>query len=158
MSWAKVDDSFWSHHKVDALEGNLAAIGLWTLALSWVAQQLTDGFVPSRILAKLTGADVDLLARDLVAAGLWEDAPGGYRIHDYTDFNPDKETVLAAREAGRRRLAEWRRRNGVTNGVSNASPVPSRYIPVPERNGVTYAVTGEGRSPGPVPLPPRSAT
>jgi hypothetical protein len=162
MSWAKVDDSLWRHPKIDALEGNLAALGLWTLTLSWVADTLTDGFIPQQRVTKLTGADVNLLAADLVAAGLWEVAPGGWRIHDYLDYNPDADTVRARREAGRVRLAEWRR-NGVTNGVSNSvrthTPVP---VPVPDpgspRNGVTHAVSEDGGSPGLVPLPARSAT
>jgi hypothetical protein len=150
MSWAKLDDDFWSHRKVDALEGNLAAIGLWTLALSWVAKQLTNGFIPERVLAKLTGADVSLLARDLVAAGLWEEEPGGYRIHDFLEYNPDKETVERRRRANRDRQAEWRR-NGVTHGVNKASPVPSRPDPIP-----VPGVTALPRRPEPAPMPVRN--
>lgn len=35
----------------------------------------------------------------LVEAGLWEHAPGGYRIHDYTDFQPTRAEVESERAA-----------------------------------------------------------
>jgi hypothetical protein len=35
MSWAHIDDGFHDHPKVDGLD--LAAIGLWTVTLTWAA-------------------------------------------------------------------------------------------------------------------------
>jgi hypothetical protein len=46
MAWAKLDDRFHRHRKVDDL--SLEAIGLWTKSLSYCADYLTDGFVEQR--------------------------------------------------------------------------------------------------------------
>jgi hypothetical protein len=156
MSWTKLDDRFWAHRKVIALDDNLAAIGLWALALSWVGGQLTDGFIPGSAIARLTGrGDAEALARTLVAVGLWEKVDGGYRIHDFLDYNPNRETVEERRKADRDR--HIRSRHGVTPAVSHdGSHVPPVPVPVlttrTRTNGMTHAMT---RTPEPVPMPPR---
>lgn len=100
MTWFKVDDSFNSHPKT--LETSLAAIGLWTLAGSWSGKHLTDGFVPDNAVLSLSRGSTKL-ADELVAAGLWKRAKGGYRFHqwaadsDGTTRNPTRSEAIAAR-------------------------------------------------------------
>ena len=70
----------------------------------------------------------------LVGAGLWEAVDGGWKIHDYLDYNPSHAQQEADRAASRKRQAMFRerRRNGVTNGdVTRESqhPVPTRPDP-----------------------------
>lgn len=100
MTWFKVDDSFNSHPK--SLESSLAAIGLWTLAGSWSGKHLTDGFVPDAAVLSLSRGSAEL-AEELVTAGLWKRAKGGYRFHqwasdsDGTARNPTRSEAIAAR-------------------------------------------------------------
>lgn len=80
MTWFKVDDSLHSHPKQTA--ASLAAIGLWTVAGSWSANHLTDGFVPDHQIPSLSRGQVEL-AKELVSAGLWRRAKGGYQFHEW---------------------------------------------------------------------------
>ena len=106
MTWFKVDDSFYDHPKVfDAPD---AAVALWVRAGCWSARNLTDGFVPSGLPARLCD-DHETAVRELVARGLWERAKGGYRFHDWSRYQPTRESVEAERArkaaAGRRGAA-----------------------------------------------------
>jgi hypothetical protein len=102
MTWFKVDDGFYRNAKTAMLSD--AATALWLRAATWACDQLTDGFVPSRILPMLRSeADAE---RELVDAGLWEQMDDGYLFHDWLDYQPSAEEVEALRqkhsEAGRR--------------------------------------------------------
>jgi len=83
----------------------MPCIGLHAVALCWSSTYLTDGFIPAAQIPKLTGDVSKLLPNGdplelviaLLKAGLWEDTEGGYKIHDYLDYNPSREEVLAER-------------------------------------------------------------
>lgn len=129
MTWFKVDDNFALHPKA-LLAGN-AALGGWTRAGAWCAQQLTDGQIPAGILPSLGIRTRD--AEALVKAGLWERTEAGYRFHAWEEYQPTRSEIEADRAATRKRQQEWRDRqrdirdrnavtNGVGNGVTNAAP------------------------------------
>jgi hypothetical protein len=129
MSWAKVDDRFFAHWKVQEL--TFAARGLWVTALSWAAAMETDGYVPRTTLRLLGGAEPDTssLAAELTRCGLWSEEPGGYRFHDYLDHNPAASDLKAqrARNAARQRLS--RDRHALRSGpVTLPRPDPTRPI------------------------------
>jgi hypothetical protein len=105
MTWFKVDDSFHSHPKVFA--ASPAALGLWVVAGSWSGANLSDGFVPDHVLPRLL-PDSPSLAKELVTAGLWKRARGGYRFHDWGDFNPKRDDVEQERKAARERMRKLR--------------------------------------------------
>jgi hypothetical protein len=115
MPWFKVDDTFHSHPKV--LAASPAALGLWVVAGSWSGANLSDGFIPDHVLPRLL-PDSATLAQQLVAAGLWKRGRGGYRFHDWNDFNPDSKSVLSEREAARERMRTVRakRKQAATSG------------------------------------------
>lgn len=130
VTWFKVDDGFHSHRKVLRLaaEGDFDAIALWTIAGSWAADQLTDGWVPRYAAAKLD-PDFERHAHALERVGLWEcsqrdDGPG-WLFHGWNKDGrqPTAQKVLADRKANAERQAQWRERanasksNGVTNGL-----------------------------------------
>lgn len=155
--WFKVDDSFFSNPKTAMLSDGATA--LWLRSGSWSAQQLTDGFIPARMVPMFRGSDDSV--RELCDVGLWErdDERDGYRFHDWSDYQPDAEEVDALRrkrsEAGKRGAnSRWKRKtvdengkNGKTDGkchgkrmanawqtdgksMANSCPVP---VPVPDK-------------------------
>jgi hypothetical protein len=94
MSWARVDDAWWSHRKVIGLD--LEARGLWVSGLSYACHQ-RDPSIPVQALMLMQASPA--IADRLVAAGLWKQDENGYRIHDWDDY----QSVSAKRsEAGRR--------------------------------------------------------
>ena len=94
MTWFKVDDQLAFHHKV-ARAGN-AAMGLWVRAGSWAAGAGQGDTVPDEIVAALGGTTT--LCTRLVKVGLWHREPGGYRFHDWYEFQPSALDVRLARE------------------------------------------------------------
>lgn len=95
MTWFKVDDSFHSHPKV--LAADPAALGLWVIAGAWCSANLTDGFVPDYVLPRLL-PDSTRLAEMLITCRLWKRTKGGYRFHDWSQYQPTKEEATAAKE------------------------------------------------------------
>lgn len=146
MTWFRVDDKLPGNRKVRKLGGDrLPAMGLWTLCGSWSSDHLTDGFVPSEEVRRYDPKE--RFARRLVDVGLWitvvQDEEPGYLFHDFHDFNPTSEKVLAEREASKERVRKWREarksgtRNGASNGVGNGvrTGPPTRPDPTPPKGG-----------------------
>jgi len=104
MVWFKIDDGFWSHPKV--LELSDAALALWTRAGSYCAGHLTDGEV-KRSTLRVLGADHDA-AVELVMAGLWDETSTGWAFHDWAEYQPTREQVLAERAAATERKRKSR--------------------------------------------------
>ena len=149
MSWFRCDDGLADHPKVMALDDRaLPAMGLWLFCGVYCSKHLTDGFVPAR-LVKLVGGGRE--ARDLVSAGLLEKVDGGYRMHDYLEWNPSRDEVVERRaersasgKAGAK--ARWEREShgnshseshSISHGNNNA-PVP---VPVSQ---LLSSVLGNG--------------
>ncbi len=109
--WFKVDDGLHDHGKVRRIDYDLAAMGLWVLAGSWVGDNGTDGFVPASILRRWSGT-WKRHAATLVRAGLWEPATvndeAGWVFHDWVDCNP---TEAEAKEPLER--LRWRRKQAL---------------------------------------------
>lgn len=105
MAWFKVDDGMHSHPKT--LDAGNEAIGLWARCGSYCSHYLTEGFV-KRDVALLYG-DMALVDT-LVKVGLFEPVEGGWLMHDFLDYNPTKEKVLAEREAAAKRQRDARER------------------------------------------------
>lgn len=123
MTWFKVDDSFYDHPKV--FDASDAAVALWTRAGSWAARNLTDGFVPSGLLARLSGDPVTA-AKELVDRGLWKRTKGGFQFHDWAEYQPSKERVEADRKAAAVRQANYRSRKSRSDNKPSSSGVSSR--------------------------------
>jgi len=123
MGWVRIDDSFAQHPKV-AGAGPLA-MALQIAGICYCNQNLTDGFIPWAVAHRLLsweflgpqeekgrkrfqiavtsgmcGDDVtsEFVIRLLLEAGMWHEVDGGYVIHDYLDYQPSREQVLAERE------------------------------------------------------------
>lgn len=137
MSWWKLEGRAAFHGKL--LIAKNEAVGAWARMGAWCTDALTGGFVPTEIALAIAERQ-EVLDR-LVAAkvrpggtGLLEPVEGGYKIHDFGDYNPDADEERARREAisARRREAGQRgaaaRWNG--NGAkSDGKPMAIAMLP-----------------------------
>lgn len=141
MTWFKVDDSFHSHSKVWATSP--AALGLWVVAGSWSSKSLSDGFVPDHALARLLPG-AESLAEELVAAGLWTRTKGGFRFHDWQEYNPSAEQVEAERGAAKERMRKLRAERKTAGQKGKRSGEQPANVP-----GNRDRTSGEVRNPDP---------
>lgn len=98
IPWFNVDDGFANSKPVLRIPRRYrcAAIGLWTLAGSWSAKELTDGFIPDEALEEF--ASTAAMAGMLVKAGLWTKVEDGWQFEGWSKWQKTKEKVLAYRE------------------------------------------------------------
>ncbi|WP_031467120.1 hypothetical protein [Sciscionella sediminilitoris] len=145
MPWFKVDDSFYDHPKVfDAPD---SAVALWTRAGSWSARNLTDGFVPANLPARLCDTP-ETAVQALLDRGLWRRTKGGYRFHEWDSYQPTAAQVKDLRakraEAGRRggRAKAHNTKQTADNGQASASgdakqnATPTRPVPEKEEDSL----------------------
>ncbi len=140
MAWFKVDDKLHSAPKLLSIprKYRLAALGLWTIAGSWSADQLTDGVVPDYMIEEWGGTKT--LVGWLVKADLWQEVEDKTQFKNWADYQPTRADKEEERAKNREKLRKWRERNpggneGVTglqegsNLSGNPAPVPSRPVP-----------------------------
>ena len=118
MPWFKVDDGFANSRPVLRIPRKFRAqaVGLWVLAGTWCAKELTDGYVPDYTLEDF--ASTPAIAAHLVTSGLWEKAEDGYRFVGWNKYQPTKEQVLASRseDAERRKRGRDAKRKASEQG------------------------------------------
>jgi hypothetical protein len=166
MAWVRLDENFARHPKV--LAAGPLGMAMQVAALCYANQYLTDGFIPRSVVpglidleglgmrlwhGEITGggedADWTLVVEDLIGAGLWEKVNGGFRIHDYHDYQPSKEEVLALRE---KRSAAGQK-GGQASAKTRARPSAEALA------SATGAATAQAKSkPVPVPVPVTTTT
>lgn len=106
MSWAKIDDQFFTHKKVIDLSKDAKL--LYLVGLTHCSGQLTDGQITTsvlRVLAATVDVDRECVA-ELVSAGLWDVVEQGYSVHDYHNYNMTAEEVKERKEEVSRKRAE----------------------------------------------------
>jgi hypothetical protein len=151
MPWARIDDGFDDHPKVLWLlehEDGAAAIGLWTLCLTWAHRNTRrQGKIPGRLPASLPRRYIGVLGRDaaklLVEAELWEPLEDGWQIHDFEMYLPTAETSEARSEAGKKgAAARWAKRG---KAAARDGKLPSEDGKPPMANdGNAMATDGSG--------------
>lgn len=153
MTWLRLDDGFTDHPKVAALSPR--AFQAHVTGMAYCARNLTDGFIPARKAKDIAGEALpELVAKPRQGKPLWTKTGTEYEIHDYLDYNPTRESVLAERARNTERKA--RSRHGVshgvtpdgTDGVSPNAPVPVSLDPEPipsreKRNGLPPCLSQE---------------
>lgn len=137
--WFRVCDTLYDHPKF--YDASDAAVALWVRAGSWCMRNLTDGRVPAGMVARLGSEEA---AAELVKRGLWRRVRGGgYRFHDWAQYQPTRAQVEADRKSARLRQERWRNRQAA--GQTGAPVRPWRppaddramklYGPPPDARG-----------------------
>ncbi|MEV0993441.1 hypothetical protein [Nonomuraea sp. NPDC050202] len=131
MAWARIDDAFDDHPKVLALldmDGAAAAIGLWTLCLTYAHRNTrragkVPGLIPPTLPRRFFGPDGRAMAALLVEVGLWEEVDDGWMIHDFAEYLPGKEVSAARSAAGKKGAAKrWGDKKPPPDGNRMAPP------------------------------------
>jgi hypothetical protein len=133
MPWVKLDDRFPSHRKIALLSDR--AFRLHVSALCWASENLTEGKILEtelRVIAHVRGAKT--AAKELEDRQLWDRIDGGWVIHDFLEYNPDRAKVQAEREANAARQQAWRDRKKAEKEAKAAAEKAARDA---MRNGVT---------------------
>lgn len=114
MAWVRIEDSVTDHPK--HLKAGPAASWLWVCGLAYCQRQLSDGFIPVEAIGMIGVTGVGRcrkLADVLVGVGLFDVSVGGYRVHDYHEYNDTKEEAIARRD----KLNRDRVRSGRVGGL-----------------------------------------
>lgn len=100
--WSKLYGDLWRHPKW--LTISVRAQALWTNALSWTSETRTFGEIPRPMLAMWRATEED--AAELVAVGLWCEAPDGWALNDWDEHQTPRdkfeETSARRAESGRK--------------------------------------------------------
>lgn len=117
MTWARLDDRFYSHRKVRrAWKLCRASIGLHTLALTYTCGYDLNGRVDSEFVEMMLPAqrERERAVAALVQAGLWEENGDDWLIHDFLDYNQSADEIREKRdrEAARKAAARAKAANG----------------------------------------------
>lgn len=170
MPWARLDDDFHDHPKVEGL--SLAAVGLWSLTFTWANRHrktaATPGFIPDSRVRKLAGKQYDALTRELTTPiigkkhGMWEPVEGGFIIHNFARYLGKPRDPQEASESGRKGAAKrWLGNSKQPSDEPSGEPLgepstsmapdssrasapayPSQPIPIPTTSGDNAADVG----------------
>lgn len=130
MTWSKFDDQFYLNPKNAAIDRDEQDLNI--AGIIYCNGQLTDGFIPSGALPMLCAwakidvgvADAIAIAKRLVEHSYWLIVDGGYKIHDFLDWNVSREEV----EARRKERSESGRRGGLAKAKAIAKREPKREL------------------------------
>ena len=180
MPWVKIDDHFDEHPKLARV--GPPAWGYWLAGLAYCNRNLTDGFIPYSVAYNLAGWDVwddpdadgreqiwhysvtsgmggeeitgEWIVDRLLSVGLWTQCTGGFRVHDFLEYNPSKAAVLAERKAWAAKKASQREspRESPVESPRESGPRPDRPVPVP------VPVPKPVPSPGPAATPSKDGS
>lgn len=146
MSWLKLDDRLHSHPKI--AKAGLAAVGLWTILLSWAGSYATNGIIPREVAVHFAHGDETLVQRLVDArapggeAGLLDELPDGtLRLHDFDHYQPSHRRRDTGAARGARGDAAKANAAARWGSAGTASPELAA-----ELGGVLDALAAAGRS------------
>lgn len=138
MGIAKFDDGIPESPKFIA--AGPIACWLWFAAVCYCRRAFTDGFIPkAKVPALILGLKQPFThAAKLVEVGLWEDAVGGFQVHDFLHWNPSKKDMDTYRAHDKERK---RRVRGLSTSDTDRTDVgrPSVVRDVSDPPGRTHA-------------------
>ena len=92
--WSRLDDTFVDHPVIAGLSD--IAYRVYVTSIVWAGKHLTDGHVPAGVLPQLRGTPK--IARELVAASLWDLTVDGWLIRNYLRYQPSGADVRERRD------------------------------------------------------------
>lgn len=102
------------------------ACWLWFCGVLYCRRALTDGYIPKGkvpgLIVGLTGAGAFRHAAKLCDVGLWHEELGGYRVHDYLDWNPTKAAIENYRRRDRIRKHQQHGIHSESDSESDRNP------------------------------------
>lgn len=113
--YAHLRQSFWRHPRVTSV--SKAARWVYAAGLSYCADAESDGFITERAAVVMLAEGAKRDVQELVAAGLWTEAEGGYQVAGYLAHNKSKGEMQASREA----MARGGRKGGGSNRAASAT-------------------------------------
>ena len=142
---ARLDTGWHAHPKVLAL--GLPGMALHAWSISYCDSTRSDGFIPHGAWPALPG--IGAACKALITAGLWERCDGGFRLHDYLDYNKSRAQIAeisAAMRAnghagGEASAVAKRQAKAEAHGQQNSSKLPA--------NGQADAQAKSSPGPGP---------
>lgn len=135
MPWVRFEDGYLGSDKLKAMP--TPAIALDMAGIIFSSRELRDGLLTLKdvqTVAAFVGVrEWRRYAELLCSVNRWINrGRNGYEIHDYLEFQPSRDEVLAQREADRTRKREGRLRPAGRNGdVSGRIPAGLRSAPYP---------------------------
>ena len=145
-----VKEEFLASHKVRRAVkiGGYDVLALWLAMKGYAAQHLNDGFVPDDAIEDLPGApkSVRKALKALVdcgltqsdgsrGAGLVDEVPHGWQLHDYLDHALSGDELTRRRQVDKARKERWRSRH-----LERSGNVPEN-VPHNINENVTQNVT-----------------
>ena len=124
MSWIRLDDQIGHHPKF--IQAGLSS-WIFVGCVGYAQKFLTDGFIPEAAVSSLCGGVKKPLyhVKRLVTSGLLELVKGGYKVHDYHDFNPTAAEVRKKRSQDRARKNSSRIPDGIH---SESARIPQNVL------------------------------
>ena len=113
VKWIRLDTTIFDNPKFLFLKEDrrYRLIILHLEAMCYCGRVGLAGYVPKAAL-RLVGM-TGLEATQLVAAGLWEPAPGGWQIHGWDEHQLSEDDMQRRRERAQKgAAARWAKRNG----------------------------------------------
>lgn len=91
LPWIRVDSTLPANPKVLQLLAarQHKAINVYVFGLTWTGHQGTDGYIPEYALPMIHATRKD--AQLLVEVGLWHEAPHGWTVNGWGDYQPSPE-------------------------------------------------------------------
>ena len=128
----------------------MAGMAVHAWSISYCDATTSDGFIPDGAWPSKKGFDLGV--KDVIKAGLWEPCDGGFRLHDFTDYNHTKDEVAAARASSKVRKERWQERVQNASGTQeerreNGGSPARAYVPGP--GPINYLAGGPGMA-GPI--------
>ena len=131
---ARLDTGWHTNPKILRLSAVGMALHAWSI--SYCDDVRSDGFIPNGAWPGKLGRGV----KELRIGKLWEPVEGGYRLHDYLDYNRSRAQIDAEQSEARERMRLVRANKTRTNGARSPGVHPnvqatfgrsSRAFPVP---------------------------
>lgn len=110
------------------IEAGPIAAWLWLAGVGHCRLSSTDGFIHKDVVPGLVPKLKSPYAHaaKLVEVGLWEDAIGGYRVHDYLAMNPSKAELAEMKRVEVERKQNYRANLSQRDRTSQDSETPTR--------------------------------